>query len=94
MAIADTLVFKVYTGLTSMLVTAGMHKLLTAGWHFVTGEEPPEPTDPDANATSAILWALSSAAGVAVAQVIAQRVGYRFLAGDRKFKARKISLKI
>lgn len=93
MAIADTLVFKVYTGLTTALVTVGMHKLLTAGWRFVTGEEPPEPTDPDADARSALLWALSSAAGIAVAQVLAQRVGQRYFAGG-KFKARKISLKI
>ena len=92
MAIADTLVFKVYTGLTTTLVTVGMHKLLTAGWRFGTGDEPPEPTDPDADTRSAVLWALSSAAGIAVAQVLAQRVGQRYVAGGN-FKARKISLK-
>ena len=48
--------------------------------------------DPDADARSALLWALSSAAGIAVAQVLAQRVGQRYFAGG-KFKARKISLK-
>lgn len=96
MAIADTLVHKIYTGLAGTLATVAMHKLLTATWEFVTGEEPPEPTDPEADGRSAIVWAVASAAGLAVAQVVAQRIGNRYLMSrtGKQPKVKKISMKI
>ncbi|SDB84050.1 Protein of unknown function [Raineyella antarctica] len=96
MALAETLVYKVYTSLAGTIATVGTHKLLTAGWRFVTGEEPPEPTDPDADVRTAILWALASAAGLAATQVIAQRIGNRYLysSSGAKPKFRKIAMKI
>lgn len=94
MAIGDSLLYKAYTLLTRTLVTVGVHQVLTKTWGFVTGNEPPEPTDPEVDARTAVLWALSSAAGVAVAQVVAQRVGYRYFGRGRKYKARKISLSL
>ncbi|WP_194793172.1 DUF4235 domain-containing protein [Raineyella fluvialis] len=95
MAIAETLVYKAYTALATTVATVVAHKALTAGWQYVTGEEPPEPTDPDANLTSAVLWALASAAGVAVAQVVAHRVGTRYLfTRGQKFKPHRIGVKV
>lgn len=96
MAIADALVYKVYTAVAGAAATMVAHKVLTAGWHYVTGEEPPEPTDPEADATSAILWALASAAGLAAAQVVAHRIGTRYLlsSGGRKPKPHRIQMTI
>lgn len=103
MAIAQALVYKVYTGLAGSVATVATHRLLTSGWHFVTGEEPPEPTDPDADARSAVIWALASAAGLAATQVIARRIGYRYLQpvdakkgkkGKKKGKVHKISVEV
>ncbi|WOP18074.1 DUF4235 domain-containing protein [Raineyella sp. LH-20] len=95
MAIADALVYKVYTAAAGAAATVVTHKLLTAGWRYVTGEEPPEPTDPEADATAAILWALASAAGLAVAQVAAQRIGTRYLLSrGARTKPHRIAVKI
>lgn len=94
MAIGDSLLYKAYTLLTRSLVTVGVHQILTKTWGFVTGKEPPEPTDPEVDARTALLWALSSAIGVAVAQVVAEHVGYRYFGRGKKHKARKISLSL
>ena len=94
MAIAERLVFKAYTVLAGTLATAGMHQLLSKGWKFVTGNEPPEPTDPEADGRSALLWAIASAMGMALAQVTAARFGERYFGGSTKHKARKMSLRI
>lgn len=94
MAIAEKLVFKAYTALASTVATVGMHQLLNKSWKFVTGEEPPEPTDPEADGRTALLWALASAAGLALAQVTAARVGERYFGRGGKHKARKLAVKI
>ncbi len=96
MAISQSLVHKAYTALAGTLATVATQRLLTAGWRFVTGEEPPEPTDPEASNTAALLWALSSAVGLAVAQVVAARVGNRYLFEQtgHKPKPRRIQVQL
>lgn len=96
MAIASAAVHKVYSLLAGTAATVLTQKALSAGWEFVTGEEPPEPTDPDADGTSAVLWALASAIGLAVAQVVAQRVGNSLFMKETNHqpKASKIRMKI
>lgn len=96
MAIASAAVHKVYSIAAGTVATVAAQKLLSAGWEFVTGEEPPEPTDPEADGTSAVLWALASAVGLAVAQVMAQRLGNRLFLREtgHRAKPQKINMKI
>lgn len=57
-------------GAISALVTK---KLVDAAWKFVTGDEPPEPNDPDTPAPLALAWVLAMAVGVGVSQVLVNR---------------------
>ncbi|GAB3622984.1 hypothetical protein GCM10027418_10660 [Mariniluteicoccus endophyticus] len=91
------LVWKIYTGVLGAVTTIAAQKIVTKGWELATGEEPPEPGDPDTPLTAALSWALASAIGVGVVQLMTNRFTARrfranFVEGEPN--PRPIKLKI
>ena len=77
MGLSEKLLWKLYVGVIGAVTTIAAQRLLKAGWKFVTGDEPPSPTDPDTPVLTAVSWAMASAVGVAFTQLITQRVAAR-----------------
>ena len=69
----NSLVWKIYAALIGTVTTIAAQKVITKGWEVVTGEEPPEPGDPDTPLHLAITWSVASAVGVGTAQLLTNR---------------------
>ncbi|MDR1766833.1 MAG: DUF4235 domain-containing protein [Propionibacteriaceae bacterium] len=69
------------TGVAASLLT----RLIGSGWRKATGEEPPNPMDPEVSTRKAIVWAgLTAVLSVAV-QVLAGRAGAKVKIDPKKF---------
>lgn len=73
MGIANKAVWKVYSTVFSLIVTAVTARLLSRGWRMATGEEPPDSQDPDTPTSKAVTWAVASAVGVVTSQLLTKR---------------------
>jgi hypothetical protein len=67
------IVWKVYAALIGAVTTIVAQKAVSKGWEVITGEEPPEPGDPDTPLHLAISWSIASAVGVGTAQLLTNR---------------------
>jgi hypothetical protein len=74
---SQKLVWKLYAGVLGAVMTVAAQKLVTVAWKTVTGNEPPSPTDPRIPLREALSWALASAVGVRVTQILTQRFAAR-----------------
>ena len=89
--------FKIYAGLLGTVTTIVTQKLMQAAWKAATGDNPPDPNDPEVPATHAAIWALASGLGLGVSQVALNRfVGRRFEAvpGERLDTASRTKIKL
>lgn len=75
----NSLVWKIYAALVGTATTIAAQKILSKGWEIVTGEEPPEPGDPDTPLHLAVTWSLASAVGVGTAQLLTNRTVLRHM---------------
>jgi Protein of unknown function (DUF4235) len=94
---AQKLLRKLYIGVIGAVTTIAAQRLLKAGWKLVTGKEPPSPTDPETPVLTAVSWAMASAVGVAVTQLLTQRMAARHWEkeiGNDSPDAGKIKVKI
>ncbi len=66
--------YKIVAGMLGGAATFVVQKLIRASWKTITGDEPPNPSDPEASTVAAVSWVAASAVGVAVAQVLVQRL--------------------
>ena len=73
MAVTDKIVWNIYAGVVGAVSTIVAKKLITKVWEASTGEEPPDPNDPEVPMTQAILWSLASGVGVGVTQLMMNR---------------------
>lgn len=69
----NSVVWKIYAALIGTVTTIAAQKIMSKGWEVVTGEEPPEPGDPDTPLHLAITWSIASAVGVGTAQLLTNR---------------------
>lgn len=91
------LLWKIYTGVLGAVTTLAAQKIVQASWKVVTGEEPPEPSDPDTPLYQAVTWALASAIGIGVVQLLTNRFTarrWRDEIGGESPKRKKINLSI
>ena len=77
MDISQKVVWNGYSALVGAVAAIATKKAVDAAWTFVTGEEPPEPNDPDTPTSHAALWVMSMALGVGLSQVLVNRFAAR-----------------
>ncbi|GEM_PF-952906 len=88
-----SLEFKIVAGLLGAVATFAVQRLVRAGWKQITGQEPPDPDDPEATTMSAVAWVAASAVGVAVAQVATRRFTARRYANLGRCRAARDTAK-
>lgn len=96
-AVSQNIAFRVYAGVLGAVTTIATQKLVKAAWKVATGDNPPDPNDPDVPATEAAIWALASGLGLGVSQVVLNRfMGRRFeaMTGEHLDTASKSKIKI
>jgi len=75
--VSDTrsiLAWRAVAGLATVAAAFVTHKVLSAAWRFVTGNQPPDsPENPDTGTAEAVTWAVASGVAVAVARLFATR---------------------
>lgn len=64
---------KLYSGLLSAAITFVAGFALKKLWTLITGNEPPNPEDPDVPTREAVTWFLASGVGVGIAQLLFHR---------------------
>ncbi|MCC2592821.1 DUF4235 domain-containing protein [Tessaracoccus sp. OS52] len=73
MAVSEKIFWKIYAGVLGATTTLVAQKLVTKIWEATTGDEPPDPNDPETPLSSALIWAISSGLGVGVSQLVMNR---------------------
>ncbi|PFG67017.1 DUF4235 domain-containing protein [Enemella evansiae] len=89
--------WKIYTAVIGTVSTIAAQKLVSKSWEIVTGEEPPEPGDPDTPLHLAVTWSIASAVGIGVVQLLTNRSTLRRMRaalGDDALPGKKMSFKI
>lgn len=71
------LLWRIYAGALGAATTFAAQRLVALGWRTITGNKPPTPTDPDTPMIEAVSWAVASAVGVGVTQLVTQRLAAR-----------------
>jgi hypothetical protein len=79
---SQKMLWKIYVGVIGAVTTIVAQKLVTLGWKIATGDDPPEPTDPETPVIQAVSWAVASGVGVGVVQLLTQRAAARHWAKD------------
>lgn len=73
MNVTEKLMYGIYSAALGTVTTLVVRKSMQAGWKLVTGDEPPEPGDPEVPAREAFIWAIASGVGLGVAQLATSR---------------------
>lgn len=73
MAVIKNLNLKILSAAASAGAALLGQRLLTKSWRRVTGEEPPDPADPQVPAAKAIGWLVLSTLFVSIVQLLIQR---------------------
>lgn len=73
MDIPQKMVWNLYSTAVAVVAAAVTKKAVEGAWEFVTGEEPPEPSDPNVPTGQAVAWVMALAVGVGLSQVLINR---------------------
>lgn len=73
MAVTEKVLWQIYAGALGAVSTIAARKLITKAWEVATGDEPPDPNDPETPLVQAIIWALASGVGVGMTQLAMNR---------------------
>lgn len=77
MDMSQKIVWNGYSTLVGAVAAIVTKKAVDGAWSFVTGEEPPEPNDPDTPTSHAAIWVLAMALGVGLSQILINRFAAR-----------------
>ena len=77
MELSQKIVWNLYSTTIATLSGIVASKVVDAAWGFVTGEEPPEPNDPDTPTAVAVTRVVAVALGVGLSQVLVNRLAAR-----------------
>ncbi len=97
MSLPEKLGWTVYAGLLGTATTIAATKVVEKAWESITGEEPPEPNDPETPASVAVTWAVVSGLGIAMSQMFINRFAarrWRVQMGHKEPGQRKTYLKV
>lgn len=70
---SQKLVWNLYAGAIAAATALVAAKAMEGAWRLVTGEEPPEPSDPETPLNRALIWAVASGLGIGLAQLLVNR---------------------
>lgn len=73
MDLSQKIVWNLYSAAFGAVAAIVAKKAVDGAWHFVTGDEPPEPNDPHVPTSEAAAWVMALAVGVGLSQVLANR---------------------
>ena len=73
MGMTEKVLWKVYAGVLGAVSTLIAQKVVTKVWEMSTGDQPPDPNDPDTPITKALIWATASGLGVGISQLVMNR---------------------
>ena len=76
----DKVLEKAFPALVGAVATLVAQTLVRQVWKVATGNQPPDPNDPDVPTREAIVWFVASGIGVGVAQLMASRYSRRQIA--------------
>lgn len=79
---SQKLLWKIYVGVLGGVSALVAKQLVTISWKAITGDKPPNPTDPQTPVIEAVGWALASGVGVGVTQLLTQRMAARHWSND------------
>ena len=77
MDISQKVVWNLYSTIVAVGAAAVTKKAVESAWEFVTGEEPPEPSDPSVPTGQAVAWVVAVAVGAGLSQVLINRFAAR-----------------
>lgn len=70
---SQKLLWNLYAGAVGALTTVVAAKAVNAAWQLATGNEPPEPNDPNVPLRRALTWAIASGVGIGLSQLLVNR---------------------
>lgn len=70
---SQRLLWNLYAGAVGALTTVLAAKAVNSLWELTTGEEPPEPNDPNVPLRRALTWAIASGIGIGLSQLLVNR---------------------
>ncbi|HML51415.1 MAG TPA: DUF4235 domain-containing protein [Propionicimonas sp.] len=70
---SQRLLWNIYAGAVATVATVVAQKAVTAAWELATGDQPPEPNDPDVPLRRALTWAIASGVGIGLTQLLLNR---------------------
>jgi len=73
MGMTEKVLWKVYAGVLGAASTLIAQKVVTKVWEMSTGDEPPDPNDPDTPLIKAVIWATASGLGIGISQLVMNR---------------------
>ncbi|TRY19362.1 DUF4235 domain-containing protein [Tessaracoccus rhinocerotis] len=73
MALSEKVFWKIYAGVLGAATLVISQKLVTKAWEAATGDEPPDPNDPETPLAPAVSWAIASGLGVGISQLVMNR---------------------
>jgi hypothetical protein len=68
------LLWRIYAGALGAATTFAAQRLLAVGWRMITGNKPPRRPTRTLPMVEAVSWAVASAVGVGVTQLVTQRL--------------------
>jgi len=72
--VSQKLLWNLYAGAIAAGTAVAAAKAVEGAWRLATGEEPPEPNDPATPLRQALIWAVASALGIGLAQLLTNRL--------------------
>lgn len=70
---SQRLLWNIYAGAVATVATVVAQKAVTAVWELATGDQPPEPNDPEVPLRRALSWAVASGVGIGLTQLLLNR---------------------
>ncbi|MDO4783791.1 MAG: DUF4235 domain-containing protein [Propionibacteriaceae bacterium] len=73
MNLPEKFVWRLYSAAVGTITTVIAQKAVSKAWQLATGEQPPDPHDPEVPTGEAIAWVLATGIGVGVSQLLMSR---------------------
>ena len=73
MNLSEKMAWRLYSAALGAATTLIAQKVVSKAWQIATGEQPPDPHDPEVSTGEAIAWVFATGIGVGVSQLLMSR---------------------